>query len=144
MASFEVNGIEGFVLSMQEMAKLPDCVVDDILQEGAKVVKKAHTEAIAQHFTTRTGALIGSPTIFLKKNGTKRYALVYPGGQHHTYRAKKGKGVARNADVGFVHEFGGHGNTAKNWMRTANEKCAEEMTDAEFKAYDAWLKILDL
>ena len=143
MASFEVNGIEGFVLSMQEMAKLPDHVVDDILEAGAEVVKKAHTEAIATQLKN-TGKLLGSPTIFLKHNGGKRYALVYPGGIHHTYRAKRGKGEARNADVGFVHEFGGHGNKPLQWMRTANEKCAEEMTEAEAKAYDEWLKTLNL
>ena len=54
---------------------------------------------------------------------------------------------ARNADVGFVLEFGGHydkhgkgGIPAHGWMREANEKCADEMTEAEAKIYDEWLK----
>ena len=88
----------------------------------------------------------------------ERYALVYPSGEHHKYRKKThsytdynwgraGKtkttsedGTATNNDLGFVHEFGGHGNEATGWMREANEDGADDMVKAEEKVYDAWIK----
>lgn len=142
MATFTCNDIDGFVLDMQEFARLPDGVIEDILRSGAEVIRKAHVEAINTQFGNPTGKLMGSPGIKIVKGA--RYALIYPMGTHHTYHAKKGSGVARNAEVGFVQEFGGHGNQAHAWMLTANEKSADETAEAEAKVYDNWLKTLNL
>ena len=145
MATFTCNDIDGFVVSMDEMAKLPEHVVKDILQSGAEVIKEGHETAIRQTFTARTGRLLGSPKVFMKRKGRGWYALIYPEGQHHTYHAKKaGGGVATNAEVGFVHEFGGHGNAATAWMLNANEKNADATAQAEEKVYDEWLNSLNL
>lgn len=143
MARFSCNDIDGLVLDMAEFAKLPNSAIRSIIQSGAEVVRKAHAEAIGVQLH-RTGKLMGSPTVIMKTKGNNPYALIYPQGTHHTYHAKKGSGEAPNAEIGFVHEFGGHGNAALNWMRTANEKCSDAMTEAEEKAYDAWLKTLNL
>lgn len=51
-----------------------------------------------------------------------------------------GTAIASNQDVGFVLEFGGHGNDASQWMRTANEKHAGEAVEAEFAVFDDWHK----
>ena len=144
MATFTCNDIDGFVVSMDEMAKLPERVVKDILQNGADVIKEAHEKALRQTFTPRTGRLMGSPKVFMKRKGSGWYALIYPEGQHHTYHAKKGSGVSTNAEVGFVHEFGGHGNAATAWMLTANEKSADATAQAEEQVYDEWLNSLNL
>lgn len=166
MATFECNDIDGFCLSMEEFANIPDSVVDDILRAGAEVVKKAHVNAIAK-MGQHTRHLIGSPAIIMKRrtSGTfGRYALVYPQGVHHTYRKKAhsytkynwgraggtrqtsaGEGTASNAEVAFIQEFGGHGNTKNlNWMRDANEKSADATTEAEARVYDKWLKSINL
>lgn len=145
MATFTCNDIDGFMLSMKEFAELPDETIGNILEAGAKVVRNAHVEAIS-HFGHHTGRLLGSPKIKMCKSGRSRYALIYPDGAHHTYHARKGGAtVARNADVGFVQEFGGHGNTKHlGWMRNSNEKSAEETTQAEADVYDRWLKTLNL
>lgn len=140
MATFTCNDIEGFVMNMSEIARLPDETIADILEAGAKVVQKAHVEAISSNFRRRTGRLIGSPKIKMSRKGGSTYALIYPQGTHHTYHARSGgSGVAGNAEVGFVHEFGGHGNAAKAWMLNANEKCAESMAKAEEQVYDKFL-----
>lgn len=141
MATFRCNDLDGFMLDMESMARLDGEAIDSILLAGAEVVRKAHADEIGRRFDRHTAKLIGSPKIYAKrsKNG-QRYALIYPGGEHHRYHAKTGDGVARNADLGFVHEFGGHGNKATNWMRNANEGCAGAMAEAEEKAYDSWLK----
>lgn len=146
MASFRCNDIDGFVLDMESMARLDGGAVDSILSAGAEVVKKAHAAEIGRRFDRHTAKLIGSPAVYLKlgRNG-ERYALIYPKGEHHRYRPKSGgDGVARNADLGFVHEFGGHGNAATGWMRDANDGCAGATAEAEEKAYDAWLKTHNL
>lgn len=145
MATFSCNDIDGFVVSMEEMAKLPDHIIKDIVSSGADVIKDAHEKAIRSTFTARTGRLLGSPKVFLKRKGKGWYALIYPEGTHHTYRAKKaGGGIATNAEVGFVHEFGGHGNAATAWMLTANEKSADATAQAEEQVYDEWLNSLNL
>lgn len=148
MARFSCNDLEGFILDMEEMAELSGDAVDAILSAGAEVVRKSHVDEINRTFDKHTAKLIGSPTVYLKTGTGKyghavmeRYALIYPEGEHHTYRAKGGgTGSARNADIGFVHEFGGHGNKPTNWMWNADERCAGEMADAEERAYDDWLK----
>lgn len=140
MATFTCNDIDGLILDMEEIAELPDDVVYDITKAGAEVVRKAHIAAI-NRMGKKTGKLVGSPKVKME-TGRTTYALIYPQGEHHTYKAKEGgRKSARNADVGFVQEFGGHGNTKHlNWMRNANEECADETTEAEFRVYDAWLK----
>ena len=144
MATFTCNEIDGFVVSMEEMAKLPDSVIKEMLQDGAEGIKEAHERAIRETFCQRSGHLAGSPKVFLKRKGKGYYALIYPEGTHHTYHAKKGSGVATNAEVGFVHEFGGHGNAATGWMLNANEKSADATAQAEESAYNKWLDSLNL
>ena len=145
MATFTCNDMEGFLLNMEEFARLPDDTIADMLEAGAKVVQRAHVEAISSNFDRRTGRLVGSPKIKMSRKGKSTYALIYPQGTHHTYHARKGgDATARNADVGFVHEFGGHGNAAKAWMLNANEKCSEDMAKAEEQVYDKFLKSLNL
>lgn len=144
MATFTCNDIDGFCLSMEEMAKLPSSKVKEMLQSGAEVVRAAHEQAIRSTFSRRTGRLAASPKVFIKTRGKSYYALIYPDGEHHTYKAKTGDGRARNADVGFVHEFGGHGNTATAWMFNANEKSADATAQAEERVYNEWLNSLNL
>ncbi|MBR0160481.1 MAG: hypothetical protein IJQ02_04240 [Oscillospiraceae bacterium] len=144
MATFTCNDIDGFVLSMEEMAKLPDRVIKDIVSSGAEVIKEAHEKAIRSTFTARTGRLMGSPKVFMKRKGKSWYALIYPEGTHHTYHAKKSGGVATNAEVGFVHEFGGHGNAATAWMLNSNEQSADATAQAEESVYNEWLDSLNL
>lgn len=145
MATFECNDIDGFALDMEEFAKLPDETVSNMLAAGAEVVRNAHVQAISK-MGKHTGHLLGSPQIKMAKNSRGRYALVYPGGTHHSYRPRRGgTAEARNAEVGFVQEFGGHGNIKHlQWMRNANEKSAEATTEAEAKVYDMWLKSINL
>lgn len=145
MATFSCNDIDGFVMNMNEFAQLSNDTITDMLEAGAKVVQKAHVRSIAKNFSQRTGRLIGSPSIKMMTRGKNPYALIYPMGTHHTYHARHGgSGTARNADVGFVHEFGGHGNAAKAWMLTANEECADDTAKAEEGVYDNYLKKLNL
>lgn len=163
MARFNAEGIEGLALSFEEFSEIPDSVVEDMLMAGGEVIKKAHEDAIKRTFKRRSGHLADSPAVHLKAggkaNGFRRHVLVYPKGTHHTYHAKSrayvpynwgrvgkvkqtkgGEKKASNAEVGFVQEFGGHGNEPTQWMREANEKAMDACVDAELAVYDKWLK----
>ena len=157
MAQFDTNGLDALILDMEEIEEIDDDTMLEMLTAGGEVIREAHVEEIQSTFDTKTGKLMGSPKVFPKFKGGSRYVLVYPEGAHHTYRARvssyvkmnwgragqlKSKGggnqTATNSEVGFVQEFGGHGNDATQWMRKANEKHADEAVDAEYSVFDAW------
>lgn len=156
---FETNGLDELILDMDEIKEIDDDTMWGMLDAGGDVIQKGHEEEIKATFTSHTGKLIGSPTVRRKMDGSLRYVLVYPAGEHHTYKARSGshtkvqgkrkryyatasdgRKITTNQDVGFVQEFGGHGNAATQWMRTANEKHIDEAVDAEYDVFDRWLK----
>lgn len=168
MAKFNAQGIEGLALSFQEFAEIPDEVVEKMLDAAAEVTVKAHKDSIRAMGLVDTGKLLNSIEAHKKagsaRNGWQRHVLVYPTGKHgerhrklvtKTYkRSKHGRTYTvggdikdvTNNEVGFIHEFGAprKGIPAKEWMRTANEKCAAEVEQAEFAVYDEWLKSKNL
>lgn len=156
---FDTNGLDALILDMNEISQIDDDTMWEMLDAGGEVIKSAHEAELKSQFATRTGKLAGAPTVRRKRGGGTRYVLVYPAGEHHTYSSRqktyvkmnwgrkgktqtKGGGdkAASNQDVGFVLEFGGHGNAAAQWMRIANEKHAGEAVDAEFAVFDRWHK----
>ena len=164
MAKFNATGIDGLQLSIEEFSKLPDDVVDKILETGGRVVVAEQKRTAGALGLRKHGTFIDSIRMFPKVGGkdNKRYVLVYPYGAHHKYnrrvvtkeyaRSKHGRtytvgggvATATNNDLGFVFEFGGHGNDAKNWMQNANTRSANAMTDAMAEEYDKWLKSIGL
>lgn len=126
------------------------------LQEQGLVKSHKLVDSVAIHKkATNSNHGIGSGDF--RPGIDTKYVLIYPKGTHHTYKAKagtytkmnwgrpgetktKGGGTANatNQDVAFVHEFGGHGNTATQWMRVANEKHAGEAVEAEAAVFFKW------
>lgn len=168
MAKFNAEGIDGLMLSLQEFQEIPDDVVEEMLEAAAKVVVDAQKKSIQSLGLVESGKLIKSIKAHSKVGKIdgvrKRYVLVYPTGKHGTRnrklvikkykRSKHGRTytvggdtvAVTNNEVGFIHEFGApkRGIPAKQWMRKANESCAEKMVNAEFVIYDKWLKSKDL
>lgn len=168
MAKFNAKGIEGLELSMQAFAAIPDAVVEEMLDAAGKVVVRYHRSEISAQGLTKSGKLISSITAVSKagsaKNDWKRYVLVSPKGNHHTYqsrvvtrqyaRSKHGRTYTRgggakvvtNSEVGFIQAYGApkKGIRATDWMNKANAKAAPEVEKAEFSVYDRWLKSMDL
>ena len=168
MASFSVNGLDEFQLSLREIAQLPDNVVEEMLDAGAEVAVQAHKRKLRSLRLVDTQKLVNSIKAHKKlrvKDGLrKRYVLVYPTGKHGTYHRKEVTKVYKNSrhgrtytvggdvktvtnnDVGFVHEFGApkRGIPAKQWMKQANEECADEVERVEFEVYDRYLKSKNL
>ena len=160
MATLDTNGLDGLMFDLKELEELPTEVIDDMLMAGGEVIAKAHKDELrSMGLVGETKNLVNSIGIHRKRHSaSEHYVLVYPSGRHHTYRARsgtytkmnwgrsggvrsKGGGTkeATNNDVGFVHEFGGHGNQARQWMRKANEENIDQAVEAEYAVYDKYL-----
>lgn len=171
MAQFVEVGLNGLMLSFQEIESIPDDVAFDILEAGGEVLAKAQKQSIVALGLVDSRKLADSIRVMkrrsafaYKHNGNDRYVIVHPEGRHHTFRSRiKTKAYKRsksgrtyttgcrlmevtNSEVGFIHEFGApqKGIPASQWMTKANEACAEETVAAEFAVYDRWLKSKDL
>ena len=140
---FKVNGIDGFSLSLKELAEMPNEVYDEILLAGAKVVARAQKQKILAYgiydrdSTQHVANTVKAGKVKLKKG--ERVVYVYPDGKR-----KRGNKETRNAEILFINEFGKSGQAARPAVADANEACAEAMTQAEFEVYDQWLKSKNL
>lgn len=140
MAQLSCSGLEEFALSMEEVAAIPEEIVEEMISAQADVVvtaQKAKAVAYGVRDTGFTEKSIkkGKPKV---KNGVK-CLYVTPAGTR-----KRGKGRARNAEIAFVNEYGTKRQAARPFIRDANEESAEETTQAGFKIYDQWLKSKNL
>ena len=164
MAEFKATGADDLELSLQEIAEIPDNIVQDMLAAAGEVVVAAQKRMIMRLGLVDTGKLLNSIKPFAKRSRGKPYVLIYPSGKHgsrnrrlvtKTYkRSKHGRTYTvggdikevTNAEVGFILEFGApkKGIRAKQWMRKANEESADAMVEAEFTVYDRWLKSKNL
>lgn len=139
MARLSVIGLDEFMNDLEEVAKLPDGVVFEILNKQAEVVEKAQANKITELGLVDTGQLRDSISrSAVRSGGASRYLEVFPQGERRY--------GGRNAEVGFIQEYGAPGRhiTAKSWMYDANEECAEETTEAALKVYDNYLKSKNL
>lgn len=140
MAEFGVTGLNELMLSMQEIAQIPDDVVDEILNAQADVTVEAQKAAGRQLGVEDTGITLQK----LKKGRVKlrkgqRVLYITPTGSR-----KRGKTRTRNAEIAFINEFGKKGQKARPFIKLGNEKSAEAATAAGFRVYDRWLKSKNL
>lgn len=140
MAEFGVTGLDELMLSMQEIAQIPDDVVDEILNAQADVTVEAQKAAGRQMGVEDTGITLKK----LKKGRVKlrkgqRVLYITPTGSR-----KRGKTRTRNAEIAFINEFGKKGQKARPFIKLGNEKSAEAATAAGFRVYDRWLKSKNL
>lgn len=134
MARLSVDGLEELMNDLEAVAELPDTVACEMLNAQADVVKKAQVNKIAEINLVDTGQLRDSiDKTAVRRSGAGRYLEVYPQGIR--------KNGVRNAEVGFIHEYGAPGRhiPAKHWAYNANEGCAEETTEAAREVYNNYL-----
>ena len=139
MAKVEFSGIDQLELSFAEVAKLPDEVVDAMLDARADVVVAAQRQAAERmlrgpYDTGETARSIkkGKP----KLRDGQRVLYVTPTGSRKRGKAK----AVRNAEIAFINEYGTRKIPARNFIRTANESCADAATAAEFEVYSRYLE----
>lgn len=143
MAEFSCNGLDDLMLSLQEIAAIPEEVQDEMLQAGANVVAQAQREKVKAYgiydgsSPRHVADTIKPGRVKLKKG--QRVIYVTPTGSR-----RRGKSVTRNAEILFVNEYGKRGQKARPAIRDANEACAEQMVSAQMAVYDKHLRSKDL
>lgn len=131
MADFNVVGLDGVIQDMMRHAQAAEEAIPEMLKAGAEILVNAQKEEAQAMKIRDTGDFIKSiKATSVKGNGEGSYVDVYPQGKDH-------KGV-RNAEKGFIAEYGTSKIKARPWMRTANEKSAEEVTAAEKEIWDKY------
>lgn len=142
MASLSVNGVDELMLSLQEIADIPDEVAAAMLDAEAQVVEEyqigaAKTMLAGPYSTGQTAMSIRRGKMKKEKNGT-RTVYVTPQGVND-----KGE---RNATVAFVNEYGvpRRGIHARPFIATANAAAADPAVAAAEQIYDEFLKSKNL
>lgn len=134
MGSLSVSGLDGLIDDLDELARLPDSVTDQILNAEADVIAAAQQAETAkqwkgQYWTGTTARSIKKGKV--KKTGLDKSITVAPTG--------KNKRGTRNAEVAFINEYGKRGQPARPAMKTANERKEQEAVEAGEKVYHAYL-----
>ena len=134
MADFGVSGLDELMLSLQEVAQLPEDIQDEMLNAQADVVLRAQqsaAQAIKDTGQTARSLRKGKPK---SKKGARSISITFSGSR------KRGKTSTRNAEIAFVNEFGKRGVPARNFIRSANERSAAASTQAAAIVYDQYLR----
>lgn len=131
-----MDGLDGLLLSLEEIMDLPDETAREMLEAEAEIVEQAQRrtgEAMGVRRTGMTLDSIGHTGMKRGLDGTRSLS-VYPQGVN-------ARGV-RNAEVAFLNEYGvpGRGIPARPFIRTANEHAADAAADAAAAVYDEFLK----
>lgn len=128
-------------LSFAELAEIPEETQYGILEAGAEVAKAAHKRTLIAMNLVQSGQLYGSLKIQRKvaKDGSPVVYVLPTGKRTPTIYHPSPRTL--NSTVGFFNEFGApnRGIEAKEWMRTANEQCADDVLAAEEAVYDKFL-----
>ena len=139
MAGFSVSGLDELILSMEEMANLPDDEAFKMLKAEADIVEPAQLAKGKELGVYDSGQTLTSMT--RKSSGTS-------GGSKKidiTFEGVNDDGN-RNAEVAFVNEYGvpSRGIAPRQFIRIANEEAADEAVEAAADVYDKWLESLGL
>lgn len=159
MAKLSVDGLSDFMMTMDEIATMPENVVDEMLHAEAEIVAAAtRTEATAlgmgyggdnERHTTETNRLPGQKHSYstgataravavskLKKNAKGKWVSVY-------FKGTRPDGK-KASEIAFLNEYGTRTINARSFVRIANEKSAAAATEAAAAVYDQYLKSKNL
>lgn len=135
MAEFKAIGLDELMLSIQEIAEIPEEVQDEMLNAQGDVVAREQQESARRYGIQRTGLTIRSirkGKVKLDKHGN-RVLYVTPVGSRI-----RGKKKTSNAEIAFLNEYGTKKQKARPFMRDANERSAEAATKAAAEIYYRW------
>jgi len=167
MAEFTSFGLDELMLSLQEIAAIPEEVQDEILTAQATVTMEAQREE-AKELGMYEGYRSAIGNVRMPERGdnilwgqeksysTGRLAKSIRVSSPHTRkekrrikiffagRRKRGKKYTTNSEIAFLNEYGTRTINARHFIWVANEKSANRATEAALEVYDRWLKSKDL
>jgi len=144
MADLFTTGLDALISDLEELAKIPDEVILDMLTAEAEVVaeeqKTAFSTAYSKGYSKGITARSVTVSKKLKKTANGKAIYVYPKG------TRKDGNKRRAAEVAVINEYGA---VARNipkrlTIRTANEKAADPALKAAAEVYDKYLKSKNL
>lgn len=138
MARLSFSGLDDLMLSLQDVADIPDDVAKEMLEAEAAVVEEAQIAYGVSMGVYDTGDTLRSIHRGKMKRGKDGERLLYVTPQGRNDRGE------RNATVAFVNEYGKRGQPARPFIATANEAAADPATEAAAEVYDQWLKSKNL
>ena len=117
MGTMSVSGLDDLIGDLDELARLPDSVTDQMLNAEADVIEAAQRSEASRmwkgpYYTGTTAASIKKGKI--KRTGLDKSITVAPQGHN-----KRG---TRNAEVAFVNEFGKRGQPGRPQNRERAER----------------------
>lgn len=136
MARFSVNGLDGLEKFFAHITEMPYWVLEDMLDKQADVVVSAQREMAESmlqgpHNRGAIKKAIKKGRTKRKKGGLVKY-ITFNGKQHGS----------RLSEIAFINEYGKRGQPARPFIRTANERCADEAQLAAEKVFDDWIESL--
>lgn len=165
MANLKLDGFDHLSESLTALENLPDEVAEAMLDAEADVVLEAQRREAAKlgmyagdtthnnfRETSATNTLPGQTRSYStgelarslkkgktkQKNGTRAKHIYFSG------KRKRGKTTTTNSEIAFLNEYGSRTINARNFVRTANEKAADEAVEAAEAVYDTFLKSQNL
>lgn len=144
MPQFEVLGYGELSAALEDLANLPDELLDEMLEAESDVVESAIKAKAAAYGVEDTGQMISS----IKRGPVRRIRdgkalTISPQGSR-----KRGNTVTRNAEIAFINEYGKgkekQVQPARPFMRDAVEGSADEAVQAAASVYDDYLKSKNL
>ena len=139
MGRLTVNGLDALSDDFAALARLPDSVIDGILDAEADVILPAQRAEIEKQWNGPKNFSTGMSAKSIKKGKVKkdrdgRSLSIYPQGTR-----KRGGQTTRNAEIAFINEYGKRGQPARPAIGTANKKKEKEAIDAGERVYNQFL-----
>ncbi len=151
MAKLSVSGLDDLMLSLQEVAEIPDAVQDEMLNAGADILIpeiKARGEGYGVEDTGLTLKSLAKSKV--KKNQKiGRYLTVYfKGSRVRGKDPKTGKNLRiKNSEIAFLNEYGNRmseygtqKHPARPFFGDALKLSEKTIAKAQEAIYDKWLK----
>lgn len=139
MGRLTVNGLDALSDDFAALARLPDSVVEGILEAEAGVILPAQRVEIEKQWNGPKNLSTGMSAKSIKKGKVKkdrdgRSLSIYPQGTR-----KRGGRSTRNAEIAFINEYGKRGQPARPAIDAANKKKEKEAIDAGERVYNQFL-----
>lgn len=141
MAEFRFGGIDDLMFSLEDVAKMPEEIQDEMLNAGADVLIPIQRKKVRQYGiydmnnqeTRHVADSIGKG--MPKRRKGVKVIHVTPKGSR-----KRGNKITKNAEILFVNEFGKRGQKGRPAIRDSTEEAADSVAQAEMRVWDAYLK----
>lgn len=140
MATFSADGIAGLTFSLEEVAKMPVELQDEMLNAGADVLIPAQKAKIRQYgiydLSNRETRHVADSVGKSKPKVRKGSRVIYVTAKGARLRGEK---KTRNAAILYINEFGKRNQKARPAIRDSTEEAAPRVEQAELEVWDKFL-----